>query len=68
MKPDLHTHRDCGPRSHPLLHTYIRDYWLTPFVHMTKSFSASVSLEFNLQRCKNTQSVILNPVVSVIWY
>jgi len=27
-QPELHTHRECGRRFHPLLHTsYIREYW-----------------------------------------
>jgi hypothetical protein len=69
VKPDLHNHSDCGPRFHPLLHnSYIRDYWLAPFVHMTKMFSSSVSLKFYLQQCNNTQAVILSSVLSVIWY
>jgi hypothetical protein len=33
VKPKLHTHRECGPRFHPLLHTsYIREVWST-FIH-----------------------------------
>ena len=43
-------------------------YWLAPFVHMTKRFSVSLSLKFHLQQCYKTQAVILNSVLSVIWY
>jgi hypothetical protein len=31
MKPKLHTHREYGPRFHPLRYnSYIRSYWLAP--------------------------------------
>jgi hypothetical protein len=31
VNPKLHTHSECGPRFHPLLHTsHIREYWLAP--------------------------------------
>jgi len=31
VMPEFHTHRECGPKIHPLLHTSdIKDYWLAP--------------------------------------
>ena len=48
MKPELHTHTECGLRFHPLLHTsYIRDYWSAPLSEMSSKGVVSITEDSN---------------------